>query len=224
MSDESGVDIGENFILQHKIYTRGLKVSLENVNKYLDAGAMESSDSDGFVKYVQTLTSLLEGHHLVENKKVFPYFKDKLPEVPYDRLMDEHEVIKQALERIRAAITHFKSGEDEIKHLKDIKYGLEQIDELWHPHIKIEESQLYSKITDLKLDSNETVREMNEFSQFFQEHTSGPPYLNMPFVVYNLSEEDRAIFTKSFPETVMKQMIPIDWKDKWAPMKQFLLK
>lgn len=224
MSDESQVNIGENFILQHKIYTRGLKVSLENVNEFIKEGAVESSDGDGFIKYLQTLTSLLEGHHLVENNKVFPYFKDKLPEVPYDRLMGEHEVIKAALERINNAITDLKSGEDEILPLKDIQSGLDQIDKLWHPHIKIEESQLYTKIVDLKLGTEETVREMNEFSQFFQEHTSGPPYLNMPFVVYNLSPEDRAIFTKGFPEAVMKQMIPIDWKDKWAPMKPFLLK
>lgn len=185
---------------------------------------MDSSNSDGFLKYLQTLTSLLEGHHLVENNKVFPYFKDKLPEVPYERLMGEHEEIKSGLERINTAITNLESDEDEIIQLKDIKSGLDQIDELWHPHIQIEESQLYSKIVNLKLDKEETINEMNEFSQFFQEHTSGPPFLNMPFVVYNLSQEDRAIFTKGFPETVMKQMIPIDWKDEWAPMKPFLLK
>lgn len=223
MSDQSPIDIGENFIFQHKIYTRGLKVSLENVNQFLEEGALEPSKSDGYLKYLQSLSSLLEGHHLVENHKVFPYFKDKLPEVPYVRLMHEHTEIKEALDRINSAITDIKSGKDEITSLKQIKSSLDTIDGLWHTHIQIEESQLYSKIVTLNLSAEETNMTMQEFTQFFQEHTSGPPYLNMPFVLYNLSPEDRAIFARAFPETVLKQMVPIDWKDQWAPMKPFLL-
>jgi len=222
LSDQSQVDIGENFIFQHKIYTRGLKVSLENVNKFLEEG-VESSNNDGFLKYLQSLSSLLEGHHLVENEKVFPYFIDKLPGVPYGRLMSEHKEIKGALERINTAIADIKSGKGEIKSLKNIKLSLDKIDGLWHAHIKIEESQLYTKIASLKLSPEEANMKMQEFSQFFQEHTAGPPYLNMPFVLYNLSPEDRAIFSRDFPETVLKQLVPIDWKDKWAPMKPYLL-
>jgi hemerythrin-like domain-containing protein len=224
MSDQSQVNIGENFILQHKIYTRGLKVSLENVNKFLEEGGLTSKNSDGFLKYLESLSSLLEGHHLVENEKVFPYFQDKLPGVPYERLMSEHSEIKAALARINSAIADLKSGKDEIISLKSIKSSLDTIDGLWHTHIQIEESQLYTKIVTLKISTEETNMKMQEFTQFFQEHTSGPPYLNMPFVLYNLSPEDRAIFAKNFPETVLKQLVPVDWKDKWAPMKPFLLK
>lgn len=223
MSDQSQVDIGENFILQHKIYTRGLKVSLENVNKYLEEDGLEPSNGDGYLKYLQSLTSLLEGHHLVENQKVFIYFKDKLPGVPYVRLMHEHMEIKDALARINNAIADLKSGDDEITALKQIKSGLDIIDGLWHTHIQIEESELYSKIVTLNLSAEETNKTMEDFTQFFQEHTEGPPYLNMPFVLYNLSPDDRAIFAQNFPEAVLKQMVPIDWKDKWAPMKPFLL-
>jgi len=224
MSNQSRVDIGENFILQHKIYTRGLKVSLENVDKFLEGGGLKPSNGDGFLKYLQSLSSLLEGHHLVENEKVFPYFQDKLPRVPYERLMSEHAQIKAALEGINGAIKDLKSGKDEITSLKQIKSSLNIIDGLWHTHIQIEESELYRKIDILKISTEETNMKMAEFSQFFQEHTTGPPYLDMPFVIYNLSPEDRAIFTQDFPENVLKQLIPIDWKDKWAPMKPFLLK
>lgn len=224
MSNQIQMDIGENFIFQHKIYTRSLKVAIENVNKYLERGSLESSNSDGFLKYLQSFSSLLEGHHLVENEKVFPYFKGKLPEVPYDRLTSEHKEIKEALEKIKNAIIDIKSGKDEVTSLRQINSGLLQIDELWHPHIQIEESRLYKKIVSLNISSEETKMKMNEFSQFFQENTTGPPYLNVPFVLYNLSPEDRAIFSKGFPETVLKQLVPIDWKDKWASMQPFLLK
>ncbi|MGO9387487.1 MAG: hypothetical protein ACLPWD_05485 [Methanobacterium sp.] len=62
-----------------------------------------------------------------------------------------------------------------------------------------------------------------EVSEYFQEHTS-PPYLIAPFALYNLSPEDRKLQAKGLPEIVTKKLIPIDWKDKWTPMKPFLLK
>ena len=51
-----------------------------------------------------------------------------------------------------------------------------------------------------------------------------PAYLVVPFVLYNLSPEDRRIASKGFPEMVTKQLVPIDWKDKWISMQPFLLK
>jgi hypothetical protein len=67
------------------------------------------------------------------------------------------------------------------------------------------------------------IRLQKEDKKFFQEHT-GPAYLVMPFVLYNLSPEDRAITSQGFPEMVTKQLVPIDWKDKWVSMQPFLLK
>jgi hypothetical protein len=67
------------------------------------------------------------------------------------------------------------------------------------------------------------IRIRTEFSQFFQDHI-GPAYLMMSFILYNLAPEDRAVLAQGLPETVTKQLVPIDWKDKWASMKPFLLK
>ena len=223
MSTKNQSNIGEDYIRLHKVMTRGLLVSLQNINEFLQIGALEKLNREGFLKYVQSFSSVLNGHHLVENEKIFPYFKDKLPEVPYERLMSEHEIFKDGLQEINTGIKHLTSENDELNSLKLLKSGFDKIDQIWHPHIQIENTQLYGRIGSLNIDLEEMMKIKKETVDFFQEHTD-PAYLVMPFVLYNLSPEDRAIVSQGFPEIVTKQLIPIDWKDKWTPMQPFLLK
>ena len=79
MSDGSQPNIGEDYIRFHKVMSRGLAVSLKNINGFLQIEAMDAN-REGFLKYVQSFSSVLNAHHLVENEKIFPYFMDKLPE------------------------------------------------------------------------------------------------------------------------------------------------
>jgi hemerythrin-like domain-containing protein len=183
---------------------------------------LDTSNREGFLKYVQSFSSVLHGHHLVENEKIFPYFKDKLPEVPYERLISEHNIFKVGLKEINTGLSNLMSGNDDSKSLKLIKSGLDKIDPIWHPHIQIENTQLYGRIGSLNIDLEEMIRIQKEDGEFFQQHAT-PPYLVVPFVLYNLSPEDRSIAAQGLPEMVTKQLVPIDWKDKWAPMQPFLL-
>jgi hemerythrin-like domain-containing protein len=203
--------------------TRGLAVSLEKINDSLQTGELEKLNREGFLKYVQSYSTVLHGHHLVENEKIFPYFRDKLPEVPYEQLMSEHEIFKDGLQEINTGIDHLESENDEMESLKLLKSGLGKIDQIWHSHIQIENMLLYGQIESLNMDSEEMIRLQKESAEFFQEHTD-PAYLVIPFVLYNLSPEDRSIVNKGFPEMVTKQLVPIDWKDKWTSMQPFLLK
>ncbi len=198
-------------------------MAIQNVDEFLEKGALETSNREGFLKFLQSFSSFVDGHHLVENEKVFPYFMDKLPEVPYKGLMDQHKEMEVGLQEINDGITGLRTQKAEVRSLKLFKSGLGKIDEIWQPHIRIEESQLYSQVGSLKINSKEMIRLINEVSELFQEHT-GPPYLIAPFILYNLSPEDRAIQARGFPEIVVKQLVPIDWKDKWAPMQPYLLK
>jgi len=223
MSNENQPNVGEDFIRHHKVMTRGLAVSLQNVNDFLEKGALETSNREGFLKYVQSFSSVLNGHHLVENEKVFPYFMNKVPEVPYERLISEHKIFEGGLQEINTGLDHLKSKNDESKSLKLLKSGLEKIDSIWHPHIQIENTELYQQVGSLNINLEEMIRIQKEYGEFFQEHT-GPAYLVVPFALYNLSPEDRAILAQGFPEMVTKQLVPIDWKDKWTSMQPFLLK
>jgi hemerythrin-like domain-containing protein len=223
MSNENQPNIGEDYIRFHKVMTRGLAVSLQNINEYLQVGALEKLNREGFLKYVKSFSQVLHGHHLVENEKIFPYFKVKLPEVPYERLMSEHEIFKDGLKEINTGLGHLMSENDELNSLALLKSGLGKIDQIWNPHIQIENTQLYGQIGSLNIDLEEMIRIIKEDGEFFQEHAD-PAYLVVPFVLYNLSPEDRAITSQGFPEMVTKQLVPIDWKDKWTSMQPFFLK
>jgi hemerythrin-like domain-containing protein len=220
---ENQPNIGEDFIRFHRIVTRSLGVAIESLDEFLRRETLEESKREGFLKYVESFSSFLEGHHLVENEKVFPYFQDKLPEVPYERLMAEHQEVELALEKINQGIISLRSKQEEIISLKSLKSGFVEIDRIWLPHIQIEESKLYGKVGSLNIDPEEMLRIKQEFSEFFGEHT-GPAYLVVPFALYNLSSEDRAILAQGFPDMVTQQLVPIDWKDEWISMQPYFLK
>jgi hemerythrin-like domain-containing protein len=223
MSNENQPNIGEDYIRFHKVMTRGIAVSLQNINEFLQMGEMEKLNREGFIKYVQSFSSVLHGHHQAEDEKIFPYFRDKFPEVPYERLTSEHKIFNDGLQEINTGIGHLMSENDELNSLKLLKSGFDRVDEIWHPHIQIENTQLYGRIRSLNIDLREMIRLKKEDKEFFQEHT-GPAYLVMPFVLYNLSPDDRAILTQGSQDIVTKQLLSIDWKDRWTPMKPFLLK
>ncbi len=222
MSSENRPNIGEEYIRFHRVMTRGLAVSIRNINEFLKIGTIETSYREGFLKYAGIFSSVSNGHHLVEDEKIFPYFMDKLPEVPYQRLISEHNIFKSGLQEINSGLDSLKAENDEMKSLQLLKSGLGKIDQKWHQHIQIENTQLYGRVGSLKIDPEEMMRIQKEFIEFFQEY-AGPEYLLGPFVLYNLSPEDRAIAAQGLPEIVTKQLIPIEWKDKWAPMQPFLL-
>jgi hypothetical protein len=41
--------------------------------------------------------------------------------------------------------------------------------------------------------------------------------------LYNLTREDREAMATMIPKTLVEEMVPVVWKEKWAPMKPFLL-
>jgi len=45
----------------------------------------------------------------------------------------------------------------------------------------------------------------------------------MPFIIYNLEEEERVKLARLLPQVVLEQLIPGPWKAIWAPMSPFLL-
>lgn len=126
------------------------------------------------------------------------------------------------MQEINTGLDNLWAENDELESLNLLKSGLGKIDRLWYAHIEIENTLLYGRVGSLKIDSEEMIRLQKEFVEFFQEH-SGPEYLVGPFVLYNLSPEDRRVVAQGLPDIVTKQLIPIEWKDKWAPMQPFLL-
>ncbi len=223
MSVEEYGDVGQDIIRFHRIITRSLEVAILNIDKYIEEETLSISEGEGFLKYMQSFSSVLNAHHILENEKIFPYFKDKLPDAPYERLMAQHKEVEKSLSEINNGINSLNSKANDLESLKLLKSGLKKIDKLWHPHIRIEEKQIYGKVKNLNISFKETERLRAEYAQFFEEHTN-PPYLVIPFVLYNLSPEDREALAQGLPKIVTKQLVPVDWKDKWISMQPFLLK
>jgi hypothetical protein len=54
MSNENQPNVGEGFFIRfHRIVTRSLEVAIQNVNEFLEIGALEKSMSEGFLNFVQ---------------------------------------------------------------------------------------------------------------------------------------------------------------------------
>jgi hemerythrin-like domain-containing protein len=121
MMDENQGDVGTDIIRFHRIITRSLEILIQNVNRFLEIGALEESDREGFLKYIQTFSTVMDAHHLLENEKIFPYFKDKLPDAPYDRLMAQHKLFEKSLSGINSGINSLKSNVDESNSLNLLK-------------------------------------------------------------------------------------------------------
>ena len=48
-------------------------------------------------------------------------------------------------------------------------------------------------------------------------------YLTLPFILYNLPVQQKSAMAEGMPAEVVEQLVPIVWREKWEPMKPFLL-
>lgn len=222
MSESNKPNIGADLIRIHSIITRALDVSIEHSQSFAREDFPDESTREGFVSYVQSLVSVLHAHHLTEDDLAFPYFREKVPDVPFDLLTAQHREMEPILDDIKAAIEEVAADGRASESLNDLNRALIKMAEIWRPHIQREEDHLSVEKADALLDIEEHIRLGKMFAEHNQEH-SGPDYLVVPFLLYNLSAEDRAIMSQAMPPMVTQQLVPIAWKEKWEPMSPFLL-
>jgi len=213
-TDTSTPNLGANLMRVHRAVTRALDVAIEGGQQAAAQGWPDESTREGYVNYVRSLISFLRGHHLGEDDLIFPYFQDKLPDVPYERLAREHYALEELLVRLEGIL----DAED----LAELLPGLQAARSMWHPHIQIEEEHLAPEVLGRLLPVEEHVRLGRQSAEHSQAH-SGPDYLVVPFFLYNLGEEDRAALARVMPPIVTQELVPHVWKEKWASMKPFLL-
>jgi hemerythrin-like domain-containing protein len=218
MSEEER-PIATGLLTFHKVITRGLEVGIENARTFSQQGFPDDAIREGYQTYVQALGILLDGHHLSEDEVVFPHYRDKLPDVPFDLLTSQHRAMEPELERITLALGRIEGGDETA--LADLEAALVAIRELWHPHIQLEEQQLVGKVDEL-LPVDERFRFSGALTAYGQAH-SQPSFLTVPFVLYNLAAEDRAVLAAGMPAELTEKLIPVVWKEKWAPMAPFFL-
>ncbi len=221
MQNHAGANIAISFYNIHTIITRGLKVSIESVQGVIKNGFRNDSDREGLFNYLRALSSVLNSHHLTEDEIAFPYFRDILPDAPFDILIKQHQVIVQFLDECKQAIEKCEKNEQFEIEMGKLESGLTRMNKIWHPHIKIEVDAFITK-ADALLPEEEQLRLVRQFSEHGQK-LALPAYLTVPFMLYNLPEDERKVFMQGMPSEVVQNLVPIVWKEKWASMKPFLL-
>lgn len=214
MSERAKPNIGQDLKRIHRAVTRGLTVALENCRAFADRGFPDDTTREGFWKYCQGLEANAHGHHVTEDDLFFPYLRERLPDTDFDELMAEHGTMQGLLDEMRAA--------REAGSLADLQPSLSKMADLWHPHIKKEETEFSPEIAAELMTVPEHIDLAQKAAAHSQQHAQPAP-LAVPFLLYNLEGEDRAHFMAVMPPEVTQQLVPIVWKGEWAPMKPFLL-
>jgi hemerythrin-like domain-containing protein len=222
MSEPSQPNVAADLVRIHSVVTRGLKVSIERSQAFAQGGFPDDTTRQGFVDYVQSLVSVLHAHHLGEDELAFPYLRELLPDAPFDLLSEQHQHMLPILDKIKAASEAVAVQEPKSQPLNDLKRALTEIADLWQPHIQIEEEHFSVEKGAELISVDEHIRLAQLFAKLSQEHAQ-PDYLVVPFILYNLAPEDRAIMAGAMPPMVTQELVPKVWKEKWAPMQPFLL-
>jgi hypothetical protein len=222
MSEQNTPNTAEDLLCIHAIITRGLNVSIEKGRLFVQNGYPDASTREGFIAYVGSLVSVLDAHHLTESEVFFPYFRDKLPDAPIDLLIAQHRELEPVLQQAKAATEEISAEALAGAALDRLNGLLGKIADFWHPHIRIEEEHFSVDRIGTLIDATEHDTLARASMQHSQQH-AGPDYLVVPFLLHNLPPDRRPIFARLMPPVVTQQLLPVVWKEKWAPMRPFSL-
>ncbi len=222
MSERTAPNIAEDLLCIHAVITRGLNVSIERGRSFAESGYPDASARKGFVAYVGSLMSVLHAHHLTESDLLFPYFRAKLPDAPFDLLTAQHRDLEPLLQEARAATDDVSAEARAGAAMARLNSLLGKIVEFWHPHIRIEEEHFSVNRAATLIDAKEHERLAKAAATHGQQHAS-PGHLVVPFLLYNLPPDKRHVFTRWMPPMVTRILLPVVWRRKWAPMRPYLL-
>jgi hypothetical protein len=214
-------DLAQDLIRIHKVITRALYIGLIKGREYLHSGFPQPQLLHGYSSFIHCLVEVLRSHHQGEDLVAFPAFMKVLPSAPYAKLSTDHHSIEMLLTPITLVITDLL-GDTSSRGLMAIVDTLGKLAAIWEPHILLEERYFSREAINAVISSVEQGRISEAASKHSQEH-SGPPYWVVPFVLYNLEPEDRALMAANLPPMILNELVPKVWKDQWAPMKPFLL-
>ncbi len=216
MSEQMPPNVGEDILRIHRVLTRSLTVSIQ----FLQQAEQPDNLHHGFMLYLRALSALLHAHHLGEDEIGFPFWRTKSPFAPLNNLIRDHLRMMPLLEKIEIWLNS-ESGW-EAPHLRRLQGILEELNTIWLLHIQLEESVMGPEKAAALLTPAENQQLARQLAAHGQEHAQ-PGALVLPFILYNLPVEDRAMMAQIFPPLVTRQLVPVEWKPVWEPMKPFLL-
>jgi iron-sulfur cluster repair protein YtfE (RIC family) len=216
--------ITREFDRVHSVITYALLTSTERSEHYARAGYPDKTTRKGFVRYVRCLSALLSAHHATEDDLVFPYFWEKMPDLPVEQLIAQHQQMDPGLDDIQEALTEIAGTHPASESLDRLHGALSEMWALWRAHIELEERYLTSARIRAVIDGPEQARIGKAFVAHSRrlQRRAVPLSLLIPFVLFNLSCEERSGMALRLAGIVTKLLIPYVWKRKWTPMATFL--
>jgi hypothetical protein len=222
MADKSSSPtLAQDLLRIHRVISRGLFISVTQGANFVQAGFPSPGLRQGYSTYVQSLLTVLDGHHLSEDEVAFPFLRDKVTAAPYDRLSRHHQDICSFLEPAVKAIPLVAEKGDQTD-LAELVRLLRKMADIWRPHIQAEEFYFSEEALATAVSPEDQNHLSEGMASYNQEHAL-PPAQVLPFVLFNLEADDRAVMAASLPAMVVQELIPKAWAEQWAPMKPFLL-
>ena len=222
MSNSQVSDPPISLVLIHRAISRGLDVGRRYAESFSRDGYPDPATGAGLTLYLQTLAGILHQHHSAEDEIAFPFLRDKLPDLPFDDLIAEHEQMEEILGELVSILERLKGGAGEELVLDGAGTALSRLSEIWPGHIDAEETGISTG----KLVSMVGPEALGSWLAEMGQHRpqgAPPDPVGIPFFLYNLSEGDRAIMAQQMPPAVVQELVPGPWKEYWAPMRPFLL-
>lgn len=204
----------------HKVITRSIDVSLSTGKEHMQHGFVDPTELTGYASYLHCMMTVLSSHHTGEDLIGFPELSKVIPSAPYSRLAAEHHQFSRQLDRLPTLISGLSA--DPMNSTSTIVTIIEKISNLWPSHYQSEERYFDEAVIQAVLSLEEQGRISQATSKHSQEH-SEPAYWVVPFILYNLEYPDRMTMAAFFPPQVIAELVPVVWKDHWAPMKPLLL-
>jgi hemerythrin-like domain-containing protein len=214
--------IGWDLLRVHKVITRSLDLIIVKSQEFTEAGFPDAITQAGFTDYVRCLASFLHAHHTTEEELTFPYFRVKLPDAPYDAMLSEHSQMAWLVYDIRSMVGDPDGASLDPAKLKNLESVVIDVRQIWRQHIPKEENSFSPQNLDQVISPDEQKTIGRSFAEHSARHAV-PDYLVTAFLLMNLEGEDREALAQNMPPQVIKQLVPVLWKDKWEPMRPFLL-
>jgi hemerythrin-like domain-containing protein len=221
MSTANQANAAAGMMRIHSVVTRALDVTMARGEMFAFQGFPDAATRGGYVSYVQCLLSFLNAHHLGEEEVAFPFFHERIPGAPYEEMVATHERMVLMLEQIKVDCAAVATEGNPTDALHVMQQTVGQLRSVWHPHIASEEQHFSVAVLASVATVDENLKLEQALAQHAQQHIT--PELVLPFMLYNMTPADRAVHMAGMPPLVTQQLVPIVWKDKWAPMKPFLL-
>jgi hypothetical protein len=219
MKDQDRPNVAKDLLRIHAVISRAVEVADRSCHELL---SQEKVIPIGFLDYIQTLAVILKAHHELEDELVFTYFKTLLKEMPFEELKEDHKKIHAELTKVMDSLEKLRMDNGDKNSRETMAGALDRIKEIWHPHIRIEEAHASVDALEKLIPLEEHIKLSAQYAHHGMEHAL-PPYLTVPFLLYNLEPILRKQMAKPMPKILTMFIMPFLWRRKWIKMKPYFL-